>query len=138
MADGAPELALKLLMHLVGDMHQLLLHLSSRDCSRNEFKVNWGGRQSSACCLFSRNFFFAFLADRFAPNDQSDLHAVWDVSLIAKAISQTPAKYEKPIAAPALEALRPPHRLGGTGRRPAQRTLALVPPGRPCCSFPVR
>jgi hypothetical protein len=33
----------------------------------------------------------------------SDLHSVWDNSLIAKAIRLTPAKYGQPIAAPALE-----------------------------------
>jgi hypothetical protein len=33
----------------------------------------------------------------------SDLHSVWDSSLIAKAIRLTPAKYTRPIPAPAVE-----------------------------------
>lgn len=79
-AAGAPELAqeaLKFLIHFVGDMHQPL-HLCGRDRGGNSDKVHWDNRVTN-------------------------LHSVWDNSLIAKAIRLTPQNYSHPIALPALE-----------------------------------
>lgn len=79
-AAGAPELAqeaLKFLIHFVGDMHQPL-HLCGRDRGGNSDKVHWENRVTN-------------------------LHHVWDVSLIEKAMRLTPKNYSDPIALPALE-----------------------------------
>ncbi|KAI0290981.1 S1/P1 nuclease-domain-containing protein [Russula brevipes] len=79
-AAGAPQLAqeaLKFLIHFVGDMHQPL-HLTGRDRGGNSIKVDWDKRPTN-------------------------LHSVWDNSLIAKAIRLTPANYTRPIRAPVLE-----------------------------------
>jgi len=79
-AGGAPELALealKFLIHFVGDMHQPL-HLCGRDRGGNSDKVTFDGRVTN-------------------------LHAVWDKNLIAKALRQTPKNYSRPLPVPAVE-----------------------------------
>ncbi|KAH9988797.1 phospholipase C/P1 nuclease domain-containing protein [Russula compacta] len=79
-ATGAPELAqeaLKFLIHFAGDMHQPL-HLTNRDRGGNGDKVHWDNRVTN-------------------------LHSVWDSSLIAKAIRTTPRNYTRPIPLPAVE-----------------------------------
>jgi len=79
-AAGAPESAqeaLKFLIHFVGDMHQPL-HLCGRDRGGNSDKVHWDNRVTN-------------------------LHSVWDNSLIAKAIRLTPQNYSRPLRLPALE-----------------------------------
>ena len=107
-AVGAPELAqeaLKFLIHFVGDMHQPL-HLCGRDRGGNSDKVHWDNRVTSACAfwtsiLVQRSLTAVVAAGVYCV--KSDLHSVWDNSLIAKAIRLTPNNYTRPIPLPALE-----------------------------------
>jgi len=68
--DQAQE-ALKFLIHFVGDLH-MPLHLTGRDRGGNSDKVRWAGRISN-------------------------LHSVWDGLILAKAIRNTPQKYNHPL-----------------------------------------
>ncbi|KAI0294852.1 S1/P1 nuclease-domain-containing protein [Multifurca ochricompacta] len=77
---AAPEQAqeaLKFLIHFVGDMHQPL-HLTGRDRGGNGDKVSWDGRVTN-------------------------LHSVWDTSLIAKSLRTISRNYSRPLPVPALE-----------------------------------
>ncbi|KAH9038497.1 phospholipase C/P1 nuclease [Lactarius pseudohatsudake] len=69
--------ALKFLIHFVGDMHQPL-HLTGRDRGANGVKVSFDGRNTN-------------------------LHSVWDTSLIAKYLRTIPRNYTRPLPVPALE-----------------------------------
>ncbi|KAG5350472.1 hypothetical protein C0989_010897 [Termitomyces sp. Mn162] len=69
--------ALKFLVHFVGDMH-MPLHLTGRDRGGNSDKVKFGGRTTN-------------------------LHAVWDNFLVAKAIRETPRNYSAPLPSHQIE-----------------------------------
>ncbi|KAH9002323.1 phospholipase C/P1 nuclease domain-containing protein [Lactarius hatsudake] len=76
-ADERASEALKFLIHFVGDMHQPL-HLTGRDRGANGVKVSFDGRNTN-------------------------LHSVWDTSLIAKYLWTIPRNYTCPLPVPALE-----------------------------------
>jgi hypothetical protein len=76
-ADAGAQEALKFLIHFVGDMHQPL-HLTGRDRGGNGVKVSFDGRSTN-------------------------LHSVWDSSLIAKSLRTIPRNYTRPLPVPALE-----------------------------------
>lgn len=76
-ADERASEALKFLIHFVGDMHQPL-HLTGRDRGANGVKVSFNGRNTN-------------------------LHSVWDTSLIAKYLRTIPRNYTRPLPVPALE-----------------------------------
>ncbi|KAF5380203.1 hypothetical protein D9615_006179 [Tricholomella constricta] len=69
--------AAKFLVHFMGDLH-MPLHLTGRDRGGNDDKVRFGGRITN-------------------------LHALWDGLLIAKAIRETPSNYSVPLASPQIE-----------------------------------
>ncbi|CCL98564.1 uncharacterized protein FIBRA_00564 [Fibroporia radiculosa] len=77
ITDG--EVALKFLVHFVGDMH-MPLHLTGKERGGNGAKVTFDGRVTN-------------------------LHSVWDGLLIAQALRTIPANYSRPLAdAPGVEA----------------------------------
>ncbi|KAH8977743.1 S1/P1 nuclease-domain-containing protein [Lactarius hatsudake] len=76
-ADERASEALKFLIHFVGDMHQPL-HLTGRNRGANGVKVSFDGRNTN-------------------------LHSVWDTSLIAKYLRTIPRNYTRPLPVPALE-----------------------------------
>jgi len=76
-ASGQAQEALKFLIHFVGDMHQPL-HLTGRERGANGVKVSFDGRNTN-------------------------LHSVWDTSIIAKLLRTTSHNYSQPLPVPALE-----------------------------------
>ncbi|KAJ6507341.1 phospholipase C/P1 nuclease domain-containing protein [Mycena vitilis] len=70
--------ALKFLVHFLGDMHNPL-HLTSRDRGGNSVPVFFGGRKTN-------------------------LHALWDGLLIAKALRSVPSRYNRPLPNARIEA----------------------------------
>ncbi|KIY68479.1 phospholipase C/P1 nuclease [Cylindrobasidium torrendii FP15055 ss-10] len=74
--DTANE-ALKFLVHFIGDLHQPL-HLTGRDRGGNSVKVAFDGRSTN-------------------------LHSVWDSTLIAKSLRTIPSNYSRPLPLPKVE-----------------------------------
>lgn len=76
-SDDAANEALKFLIHFFGDAHQPM-HMTGRERGGNQVKVVFGGKQTN-------------------------LHAVWDDSLITKATSTIPQNYTLPLPYPEVE-----------------------------------
>lgn len=75
--DDAAQVALKFLIHFVGDMH-MPLHLTGRDKGGNGIKVSFDSRVTN-------------------------LHSLWDGLLIAKRLRTIPSNYTRPLSLPAVE-----------------------------------
>lgn len=77
VGDPRANEALKFLVHFLGDLH-MPLHLTGRDRGGNGDKVLWDGRVTN-------------------------LHSLWDSLIVAKAIRNTPLKYNRPLPDPSIE-----------------------------------
>jgi len=75
--EDAAQVALKFLIHFVGDMH-MPLHLTGRDRGGNGIKVSFDSRVTN-------------------------LHSLWDGLLIAKRIRTIPSNYTRPLPLPDVE-----------------------------------
>lgn len=75
--DEGAQVALKFLIHFVGDMH-MPLHLTGRDRGGNGIKVSFDSRVTN-------------------------LHSLWDGLLIAKRIRTIPYNYTRPLPLPDVE-----------------------------------
>lgn len=92
--DARAQVALKFLIHFVGDMH-MPLHLTGRDRGGNGIKVSFDSRVTSK--LFAFSYFFVLTSP------PADLHSLWDGLLIAKRIRTIPYNYTRPLPLPAVE-----------------------------------
>jgi len=71
-SDPVASEALKFLIHFAGDSHQPF-HLTGRARGANGVHVKWG-------------------------NKKANLHAVWDTSIVERAVETTPSKWTKPLS----------------------------------------
>ena len=89
--DPTASDALKFLIHFVGDMHQPF-HTVARLQGANGISVKWGTEKTS-----EHNSPWLFVEHDLI--SEVEFHAMWDGDVVKRAISTTPSKWTKPLAA---------------------------------------